>query len=1638
MKNPKLSKASDTMSQKISARIRLLILTLFAVSLMLSDSLAQDFSWITPNKDYFKLFVVEDAMYRISRSDFSNAGINTSLIDPRTLKVYNKGVQMPVFVQGESDGVFDATDYVDFYGTRNYGGPTIYYTVDNTPYYQKDEYNNMYSDTNVYWIGWDGDNGLRISPFEYTASVNYGSATFLERFHFEKDRVYSQGEKDGSTDYRFFNNELFQGEGWYWSSMYTNLMIQDTFSTPQLPVDPVNCSLNFFAYPQDVNHSVVNEHRIILYINSTLIYDQSRDDFTRFNSTVTFSSSLLNTGSVNYIKVLYQATGYDGHVLLDYVDIKVPRIFAFRAQQLSATLTGSDTTSKIFRVSGFNSANVPFIYDVKNNLKITTYSFSSDTLIFTAKANAKLEVFNRNVSKKPFRMSVKQVPDLVSSSNEADYIVVYNQMFQSQAQQLASHRASKDGFRVKTADMRDIYDIFNYGIESPLAVRMFGRHAYNNWQTPRFRYLCLLGRGSLDPKKNSLSTVYEKNLVPVYGMPTTDSYFANYNIGGFAYLDQVAVGRLPAYTVAEAQNMVSNIISYESKSPDAWMKNHLFVVGGGTASDQSFNQSLITPFINNYVIPPSLSGNPRKAYRVDTSTAVTYNYKDSVRREINNGDAIVSFQGHAGNQNWEDAMHEPSTLDNYGKLPFIMSMTCYTGKTADNTARIFGEKFVTMNNKGAVGFVGSTGWGFAYSGNQLQNHMYYSIARDTVRRSGDIVKYAKSKIAFDSSSSVTRHTINCYGLMGDPAVKLSIPKQPEFHFSADGYRLSEKFPSLNDYVTLTVFPQNFGLHSDSCKIGFTLSADNSTIKQFDTVLYSFKFSDSVRFTFRIDSLKNYSVSVLIDKDNLVPGEDESDNILNIDIPLKNNSFVQLRPVEYEVLSSDTADFTGLNPVTDNPDVKILLQIDTSALFNSGKLKTFAMTNPAGHKTTFRSALPTYDSNRVMFWRTNSIIEGDTAGWTNARSFSFRPSEFSGATSKANRLMSTAIVELKRFGKSQFAAEDIYNSTLTDTGIGLTRYPLNLYVRSMGSSGAEISQFSVNDKAINIDGGRSPGLSLLKVRKVNGSIIEYRNFRLLSSSSIDSVNNFLDSFDSACYLLGLNASYVNQNQVLQLTESAKQRFRTFGSTKIDSMFKFGYFDTWSFIGYLGAPESAVSEQYFRYTSSAGWRESQSSISTTCLKTAGTVSNIVGPADSWHGFSWTQSVIPGSVVSFDALGIDLSGNKQTVISNIITNEWNDLNSISAAQYPQLDLLTKLSIDTVAGYSSSVFQSLKAEYSLPAELILSNSGITYSDSVARLGSELKIFFNCLNAGYADIPGVVINTYLFSSSPANIISTDTMELMLPVDSSLDLSTKFKVPYYRTRGDGTIPIILQVVPSAGRPEFYTYNNSLRLNIPYQSVQSEGFVEIYSDGKLLKSGDRIRKDPQISVSFNKNSVSRISTGSLQRFSLKVNGETVLPGNESISDLRAGKDIPKSNITFSRTEGNDIFRPLLRNGTNRITVLYLADNGEADSASLDVLVSDGFSVTELNNYPNPMKDRTSFIFNLESNEDAKEVRIKIYTTSGRVIRELTSSAYVGVNQIEWDGRDSDGDIIANGTYLYKLFLSEGGETVSLVQKLVVLR
>ena len=97
----------------------------------------------------------------------------------------------------------------------------------------------------------------------------------------------------------------------------------------------------------------------------------------------------------------------------------------------------------------------------------------------------------------------------------------------------------------------------------------------------------------------------------------------------------------------------------------------------------------------------------------------------------------------------------------------------------------------------------------------------------------------------------------------------------------------------------------------------------------------------------------------------------------------------------------------------------------------------------------------------------------------------------------------------------------------------------------------------------------------------------------------------------------------------------------------------------------------------------------------------------------------------------------------------------------------------------------------------------------------------------------------------------------------------------------------------------------------------------------------------------------------------------------------------------------------------------------------------FRISEVHNYPNPLKRKTTFTYQLTL--DADEVKITIYTSAGRRIQVLKDvSAKEGYNEVTWNAQDAEGAPLANGVYFYKIRAVLGDKKVESIHRLAVIR
>src|SRR3972149_12016321 len=77
--------------------------------------------WIDFSQQYYKIPIAQNGIYRIDSLTLANAGISLAGLDPHNIQLFHRGQEQHIYVQGEADGIFNSSDYIEFYGKKNDG-----------------------------------------------------------------------------------------------------------------------------------------------------------------------------------------------------------------------------------------------------------------------------------------------------------------------------------------------------------------------------------------------------------------------------------------------------------------------------------------------------------------------------------------------------------------------------------------------------------------------------------------------------------------------------------------------------------------------------------------------------------------------------------------------------------------------------------------------------------------------------------------------------------------------------------------------------------------------------------------------------------------------------------------------------------------------------------------------------------------------------------------------------------------------------------------------------------------------------------------------------------------------------------------------------------------------------------------------------------------------------------------------------------------------------------------------------------------------------------------------------------------------------------------------------------------------------
>lgn len=703
-----------------------------------------------------KIGVTEDGLYELTYDDLIGAGWDLSGVDPRTIKISNRGSEIPIHVHGEGDGVFTTTDHILFYGTA---------------------ITDVYTTKNIYWLSAGGRSGQRMGERDGNPS---GSATVPDHFpvtlHAEKDTYYWLTMPDGESQ-----------DHWFWEDKLTAPTAQTHTVTLNNISTAASTATVRVRLKGRTDVSTDPDHHTRIYLNGVKIDDQLWDGQIIYDHEVmTVPHSLLRDGDNNIMIETVGDTGASVDQL--YVNwIEIGYRDTYVAEDDALLFHTPEVGTFQFEVAGF-SDNTVQVFDVTDS---TDVAIITNTVVVAAGGDymlrfedeAQLETrylaLTSAQRQSPASIEVDRPSSWKSTSHGADYIIITHGDFYTSSLTLANYRIITSGMRVATVKVGDIYDEFNEGIFNPQAIRDFLSHAYHNWTAPAPTYVLLVGDATQDYKDNyDTGTI---NYVPSQIIQTdqleasSDNWFVL--VSGDDVLPDMFIGRLSAQETSQVDDIMDKIIHYEQNPPeDPWNKSVLLVADDDEASFETMSDQLAERLPFYYTAT--------KVYAADYPPG---DPTVDIANAINGGAILVNYTGHGAEHmwgQWHDGTNlhrifdlaDINALTNTHKLPMVTTANCLNGFFSKlRTSTAVAEAFQRLQDRGAVAVWAPTALGYPSGHRTLMREFYDAIFQDDVYQNGLGATTTAAKIATYAQSSFWSELVETFVLFGDPATQFGIP-----------------------------------------------------------------------------------------------------------------------------------------------------------------------------------------------------------------------------------------------------------------------------------------------------------------------------------------------------------------------------------------------------------------------------------------------------------------------------------------------------------------------------------------------------------------------------------------------------------------------------------------------------------------------------------------------------------------------------------------------------------------------------------------------------------------------------------------------------------------------------------------------
>lgn len=1609
---------------------------------------------------YLKIQVWQEGIHRLSFSDITQLLPGIDTINPQNFQIFHEGKEQYIYVAGESNNVFDSTDYIEFYGKPNDGSfDTQMY---DSAYYQVNPYYSLFNDTAAYFFTYGfltSDKRMIIdidSTFSNFNAANYVMKDAVESYH----AVY----EDATSGYDL-NASYTNGEGWTGNFFYGTTTLSVPVPNVYTGLNPVATASTYFIgdnnpgatrfWTISVNNSTLQSISFYDYsvfkiegqISSNSILSNGSADF-KFNQDIAVAN---DKNTVSYIRIIYPHKLDFAGETSSLQKFTVPADLALSKTRLDIInfLPGNSATRWLYLFSGDT-----IIHKVNVDTNGTLYqtlapTFGSDKLcVLTTEAST---ISSGGFSIAP--VSVDPDPARYAKFNnfsynnngliQYDYLMVSHKSLRGPGlvdpvKDYKDFRNLPEGgaYTVLLADIDELYDQFAWGINKhPLSIRNFVRFALDTFPTlPNPKYLFLVGKSIHADKARTNLSNYALNLVPTYGHPASDQIIVS-RIHDNIFHPEIAVGRLSARTPQDVQMYLDKVKDHDewlSQPPEEWMKQILHFGGGRNAQEQDIIKQHLGTY--EYSIEDTLFAGNVITFLKTSTDPIQINLSQYLQNLIDSGVTLMTFFSHAAGSTFDIATDAPANYNNPKKYPVVFANSCFIGDIHD-PSRLASEDFIFQPNKGAIGFIASPNTGyindqFAYGEpfyKQIASYSYGEGIGDCMKKCIDSVNISEPLL-----KSVTMGMT----LHGDPAIKLYPQGKPDLAVSPPSvfFTPNEVTIDLSSF-DINVVIKNLGraINQDYLVRITRRFEDGVTTKVFETTLTAMPFVDTLTVTIPMDFIYAAGFNTFdVEVDAGFPPVDESDesnNNVTAVLNIKSSDIIPVYPAKYSIVPNANI---NLKAVTSNLFASAKpyrFEIDTTDRFNSSALQINVITSRGG---IVQWQLPfSLDSNKVYYWRTanDSITSADTAisnrfqwnessfihipgktGWSQAHYSQFKEDDFKNVV---YRDTAPPVDTTFTFVKTASKIKCINN---------LSGYPIEFYVDNKlidyATCGDQIhlavfdpvslepwntgNHYLGNYNTFNdsCQAGASCGGSICSGRPRPDN---YFTFKINNPTALTNLKIAIeDSVPIGNYMLIYTSPTPHYEQ---WGDSLLKTFQDLGSQYVTLIDTPQWWQPYILITKKGDAsftvdtlgDSTITHIELEAIIGGNWDK-------------GYVTSVpIGPAAQWTQLHWNHYNMPSSVqdsILLDVIGIDTNGTETVIIDDLAPMYADSmLDHISATDYPYLKLKAYLQdlVDKIPPQLDrwQIYYEEVPEGALNPNRHLSPDPLIGSIQEGDNYNFSIAFENINNKNFSD--SMLVDFFVLDANHTRVNISSPKYKILNAGDYLVASVSFNTRNY----PGLNVLWIEVNPHEDQPEQYHFNNLASVGFNVNKDITNPILDVTFDGQHILDGDIVSAKPFILVKLKDENkfLALNDTGKYRVLITDPAGKTTQPYFETAPD----QSTDRSKLKWSPAALPDNsfmieYNPVLSvDGIYFLDVQAYDESGNisgSNSYKISFEVINRSTITEFVNYPNPFSTSTRFVFTLTGSEIPQQLLIQIMTVSGKMVREITQdeigSLHIGRN------------------------------------------